>query len=549
MKKRVLSLVLAGILSAAALAGCASGEAAATAPAAPAAGEAAEAVEEAVEETAEAAEEAVEETAEAAEETAEETAEAAEGWDGDVTEINVLLYDLRGVSENAGPIIEAANEITAAKAGVVANVHWAGGGDYPTQVGLEIASGEQLDVCSIIPRDPASFTAMIGNSQLMDITEYLEEDGQETLDLVGDYMNGLTVNGAIYGVPCYRNYASGIYLIMRKDILEKAGVLELAQNMTTWAEVEEVFEAVNALNELAVIGQTKNVLQQPGNLYSGEKFSDVVSYDSLGDIMNVVFCDMDGTISLLPENEDFRAQQDRVREWYNNGWVYKDSVITDDHIDTLIKAGVVFSAVETSEMGVETSKQEATGYEVVCVELSKNLLGSSYVNKFGLGVPVTSQEPEAAVRWINCVMNDPELENLLIWGQEGKDYVVVDGEADYPEGVTAETVKYHGADFVFGNYFNAYPWKGNGADFRERALAYLESAPISPFLGFTCDQSDLNNVMTAINSVVDKYKADIYCGVYDDAEYDAYISELKTAGVDEYLAAYQEQLDAWRDAQ
>ncbi|MBR2123406.1 MAG: ABC transporter substrate-binding protein [Lachnospiraceae bacterium] len=543
MKKRVLSVVLAGILAAAALAGCGAADQGAAPAAAPAVEEAAE---EAVEEVAEAAEEAAEE---AVEEVAEAAEEVAEGWTGDVDEINVLLYDLRGVSENAGPIIDAMNEITAAKAGVVANVHWAGGGDYPTQVGLEIASGEQLDVCSIIPRDPASFTSMIGNSQLMDITEYLEEDGQETLELVGDYINGMSVNGAIYGVPCYRNYASGIYLIMRKDILEEAGVLDLAQNMTTWAEVEEVLAAVNDLGSISPIGQTKNVLMQTGNIYGGEAFADVTSFDALGDIMNIVFSDNDGVISLLPENPAFREQQDRVREWYNNGWVYKDSVITDDHIDTLIKAGVVFSAVETSEMGVEVSKQEATGYEVVCVELSKNLLSSSYINKFGLGVPVTAQEPEAAIRWINCLMTDPVLENLIIWGEEGKDYVIVDGEADFPEGVTTESVSYHGADFVFGNYFNAYPWKGNGADFRERAYDYLTSAPISPFLGFTCDQSDLNNVMTALTSVVDKYKGDILCGVYDDAEYDAYLSELKGAGSDEYLAAYQEQLDAWKAAQ
>jgi putative aldouronate transport system substrate-binding protein len=383
----------------------------------------------------------------------------------------------------------------------------------------------------------------------MDITEYLEEDAQETLDLVGDYINALKVNGGIYGVPCFRNYASGIYLIMRKDILEEAGVLEKAQNMTTWAEVEEVFDAVYGLNSISVIGQTKNLLMQTGNIFSGEAFSDVVSFDALGDIMNIVFCDMDGNVSLLPANENFREQQDRVREWYNKGWVYKDSVITDDHIDTLIKAGVVFSAVETSEMGVETSKQEATGYEVVCVELSKNLLGSSYVNKFGLGVPVTAQEPEAAVRWINAVMTDPVLENLLIWGEEGTDYVIVDGEADFPEGVAADSVRYHGADFVYGNYFNALPWKGNGANFRQEAYEYLTSAPISPFLGFTCDQSDLNNIMTALTAVVDKYKGDILCGVYTDEEYDAYLSELATAGADEYLGAYQDQLDAWKAAQ
>ena len=468
-------------------------------------------------------------------------------WD-EVTEIKVMLMDLRGVSENAQPIIDAMNEITAESAGVTVDVTWAGTGDYAQKLNLAISGNEQLDLAMIIPVEACSFTSLISNQQLMDITEYMNNEGKDALALVSDYIGAYSIDGRIYGVPAYRNYASSIYLIMRKDILEQIGMLEKAENLTTWTEVEEIFAAVAEQTDLAPIAGAKNVSYQPGNLFADDSFANTVSFDNLSDVLNVVYTDNDGNVSLLPENEDFKAQLDRVRGWYEKGWVYKDSLVTTDHVDTLLKAGVAFCAIETRELGVEASKLEATGYDMVCVRLAQNMIGSTYVNKFGLGVPVTAEEPEAAIRWLNALYTNPDLTNLLVWGIEGEDYVMVDGEADYPEGKDASSVAYHTADFLYGNYFNAHPWKGNGADFREVALNELNTSPVSPYLGFAVDQSELTNTIAAITSVVDKYKGTIYCGSYTDEEYEEYVEALKTAGVEEYLAAYQEQLKAWMDA-
>lgn len=476
------------------------------------------------------------------------TSSDGSSWDGDVTEINIMLMDLRGVSENAQPVIDAMNEITESSIGVKANVTWAGTGDYAQKLNLAISGGEQLDLAMIIPIEACSFTSLTSNQQLMDITEYMNDEGKETLDLVSKYIGAYSIDGKIYGVPTYRNYGSSIYLIMRKDILEQIGMLEKAQNMTTWTEAEEIFAAVAQQTELAPIAGAKNISYQPGNLYGDDSFDNTVSFDNLNDVLNVIYTDNDGNVSLLQENEAYKAQLEMVRRWYDNGWVYKDSLVTTDHVDTLLKAGVAFCAIETSELGVETSKKEATGYDMLCVEISQNMIGSTYVNKFGLAVPVTAQEPEAAVRWINALYTNPDLTNLLVWGIEGQDYVMVDGEADYPEGKDASSVAYHTADFLYGNYFNAHPWKGNGADFREVAYAALESSPVSPYLGFAVDQSELTTTIAAITSVVDKYKASIYCGTFTDQEYEEFVEALKTAGVEDYIAAYQEQLTAWMEA-
>ncbi|MBO5999256.1 MAG: ABC transporter substrate-binding protein [Lachnospiraceae bacterium] len=531
--KQILAILLTAAMAGAILAGCGDTGAAAEAPAAA----------EAVEEAAEAVQEAAEEVAETA-----EAAEAEAPAFDEITDIEVVLSDLRGVADNAQPIIDAMNAITEETIGVHANIKFVATSDYRTQVPLMLASGEQVDILTIFVSDPVGFTSLMANGQLIDITDYLEEEGQELLELIDDYKEGMSSGGRIYGIPCFRNYASANYFIMRKDVLEDLGILDMAEDITTFTQMEDIFAEVAANTQLSPTGSCL-IEVGTGVIYKGEEIADQINFDTLGDQMNLVYTDMEtGNISLLLENPDYRTMMDRMVKWRANGWFDKDREISSDHVDTLMKAGTVFSSIQTSEMGVETAKQEATGYEVVVKELSKNMLGSSYVNKFGLGVSVTAQEPEAAVRWMNALYTDPRLENLLIWGTEGVDYVVVDGEADFPEGITAENVGYHSTDFMYGNYFNCLPWNGQGADFRQRAYDYLRSSEVSPYMGFSADMADIQNLATAVNSVYQKYYQMIWYGNYDDAVWQKYVDELKVAGIDEYLGVYQSQLAEWQAA-
>jgi hypothetical protein len=117
-------------------------------------------------------------------------------------------------------------------------------------------------------------------------------------------------------------------------------------------------------------------------MISGEdSFDQTILFDNMSDLINVVFTDGDGKISLLPENELFKKQMLRVKGWYDAGLVYKDSLITEEHVDTLMKGGVTFSSIQTSEIGVENAKREATGYELVVVEIATNVLSSNFINK------------------------------------------------------------------------------------------------------------------------------------------------------------------------
>ena len=413
--------------------------------------------------------------------------------------------------------------------------------DYITQLGLKFSSGEQVDVCALAAYS-AGFPSLYSNGQLMDITDLLANEGAGIAAEMGEYLEATTVNGRVYALPPYRNYASANYLLMRKDILEQLGMEEQARNFTTWSEAEELFARVKDETGISPLGT--GITQEGGVIYCSDDFSDYIAYDGLVDFTHLLYCDEDNQISLLLENDMYRAMMERVKKWYDNKWIYQDAPYSDQLPDELIAAGVEFGAIEVSEMGVEKAKAEATGYEIVAVELSKNVVTTNSVNKFGLAIPTLSEEPEAAMRWLNELYTNPDIENLLVWGEEGVDYVINDqGEADYPEGIDAQTVPYHELDFFFGNYFIALPWAGNGSNFRQEALDYLNVSEVSPILGFSADTSEMGDIVSAISSVHEQYSKSEIVGCFDDELYNEYITKLHAAEVDEYIAELQSQLN------
>ena len=122
------------------------------------------------------------------------------------------------------------------------------------------------------------------------------------------------------------------------------------------------------------------------------------------------------------------------------------------------------------------------------------------------------------------------------------------GEADYPEGLEQSTVEYHEADWLFDIQTLVHPWAGNGADYRELAEQANAACDVSPYLGFTADTTGLDTLTASLTAVQNQHAASMHCGLYTPEEYQSFLKKLDIAGLPDYVAAFQEQLDAWRAA-
>ena len=72
----------------------------------------------------------------------------------------------------------------------------------------------------------------------------------------------------------------------------------------------------------------------------------------------------DDTIKMNFATEDYKAMIDKMRDWYEKGYVYKDAATTDDQAEILVKNNVAFSYFVEGEIGIETAKTAACGTDM-----------------------------------------------------------------------------------------------------------------------------------------------------------------------------------------
>lgn len=475
-----------------------------------------------------------------------------EVFEEDMAEITMMILSLGPQGEGAVEVEKAINAISEKEINVHVTLKYVEVGNYSQQLNLAIAGDEDVDICHVTPIPPAGFAALSSQNALVPITEYLNEYGTETLDLLGDLVKGTSINGEVYALPVYRDLSQGAYIMMRKDMLEEVGMLDQALSMTSWSEFEEVAKAIDEKFDMAVIGNNNvdgTILTMQGSIVDADKFADAVAYDSLGDISKIIAVDQDGNVYNYFASDEYRTMIERVRGWYEKGWVYQDAATSEIAIDELLKNELAFSIYGAGELGIEANHSALAGHEIVAVKVMSNMLSTNNITKFGWAVPTCAKDPEAAVKFLNLMYTNEEINNLLAWGIEGKDYVVENGIGKFPEGISPENVAYHTSDFLYGNQFVTVPWEGSPDSIRQIAMEEMDNAPLSNYLGFSCDTTGVANEMTAISNVISEYAPGIESGTLPLTALDEFIAKLKDAGVDKVIEEYQNQLDAWVAAQ
>ena len=473
--------------------------------------------------------------------------------DEDLYEINIALMCFAPMDQSVtDPIVDAVNEITEEEIGVHCNISWYDAATYGQQIPMQIQAGEKLDLIMFTPVPGASYVSYRAANQLLDISDILEEEGQDLLELEGDLIKGTSFGDAIYGLTNYIVLRGGQVAFIRKDLADDAGVTADIENAATWTELGDAVKKIVDKSGVAGFVNTDaegTVLYPRPFMAHGDAFADAYWYDGIGDGYNMVLADPEtDKVMCYYETDDYKEMAERSAKWYQDGIIYRDAATTQDYSDTLVKAGSGFAEIRSAEVGSLEASVAATGYDLIAKDITYAKIGTASTTKFGYAVPVTATEPEAAVRYLNLLFLSEDLNNILSWGVEGVNWERTEnGMATYPEGVNADNVGYHTGDFLYGNRDLTIPWEGDDPDIREKQRESLESAEVSKYMGFTVDNTGLENIVTACHDVCNQYHPMLDSGSASDWEttYGEFIDKLKAAGIDQLVEAYQAQLDAW----
>ena len=477
---------------------------------------------------------------------------AEDAEEEDYDEINVAWLTTMPLDPSVtDPIVEAINEITEEEIGVHVDMVFYDPGAYSTQIPMEIQANSKLDLMMYTPIPGSGYLSFKNQGQLQEISGYLDEYGADIKEALGDLLLGTTEpDGSIYGVPSNRVLGSSLYIIMRTDVLEELGLIEKAENMTTWTEFEEILKEVVDKTDYAGIGNSDvngSTLAICPYFIGDDTFANNTGYDSLGDTNYLIASDKEGHVLSYFGSDEYKKAVERAQKFYDEGLVYKDAAVSQEYNVNLIKAGTVFSTLSSAELGGEELSEAICGFDLTYVKVADSVCGSDATHKFGFAVPVNSTEPEAAVQFLNMLFTNSDLQNMLAWGLEGRDWVEKDGEATYPDGVTSDNCQFHMGDYLNGNQFITLPWEGSGADFREVQKEFQSTLVFSPYMGFNADTSEVTNEITSCFGIIEQYRKQLASG--SSGDWEGVLAEmngkLESAGIDKVVEAYQTQLDAW----
>lgn len=474
--------------------------------------------------------------------------EGSNTGDQKVEKVVFAYLSFNNIPESLDDIEEAINEVTREKINVEVDLKIYGPAEYEQRVNLALQSGEQMDLFTTY----GGFSTYVSRNQLYPLNDLLDEYGQDTLkileqDFGSDILNATSMNGNIYGIPVNKGFALPTTFVYDADLLAELGFT--ADDIQSIDDLPAIFEKVKQEKPGVVPFGPINV--NPSDTYLMGWLIDTLKIDTLTDQSGVgVVIGDSGEVVNLYETEEFMDAVKMIRDWSEKGYLQRDAATTTIPTSELIASGTGFSFMggySGMEAGAQLSAQ--MGKNIGTKRITDEYFDTSSVNSVVWMMSSTTKVPEAAMKFLNLVYTDKYVLNTLLYGIEGRDYVVVDEHhVNFPEGKTAMDVPFTAqlSTGLLGSESLQYQLEGMSREDVELKLRENKETARSPYFGFIFDQREVRSEMSAINNVKNQYLPGLITGALDPEEtVPNFVQALKDAGADRVIAEKQKQLDEW----
>ena len=444
--------------------------------------------------------------------------------------------------------------------------------EYSEKFSQVLASGEGVDLAwtGWLINKPQN----IADGNLMPLDDLLAEYGQGIVDILGENVVEIHRNaadGKLYYLPSWQGLCGE-----RRGWLVVTEIAELAGD--TWIEDTEAalnkwrnnysgiedFQAVldqatkylAAAKEAGKLGAGINTGRAFGwSMYNGTRSNLGVGGSEIG----IPFEDNTFTVIDGVASEHYKLYAKTMADWYKEGYIRSDIMSVDTSTLTTPKNGEITDTtyVFSCDPYLTEADQEAAiadaGMDMTYLPIEENaylILGgdTSYA------IPYCADEPERAMMVLNAIYSQPDLYNTLIYGIEGEDYTKnADGTitTSYVGASPTADDSYGIQRWIIGSCKNALINNGTDPNYYADLEALEETARVNPFLNFTFDRTNVEGICASILNVYYEYGPQIDNGVAGDnweELYNNYMAARKDAGIEELVTEFQNQLNAYIEA-
>ncbi len=418
--------------------------------------------------------------------------------------------------------------------------------DFPSwgqQINLLLADG-QIDLfnCSFME----SVGTLANKGALAPLDDLLDEYGQGIRDTLGDYLVCGKVGDTIYGTPKLAAYGNAPMYVMNQEMLDSAGIsrddiVDLETLTDALKEVHKLYPDVTMISTGAGGG-----LYDPSGL-------DWLGSDKPYACLKLEEGSDDLTVINYYATDEFKELLDLTQMWVDEGFIRKDAINYQDSSFTAMHDSSAFGTFAGYASEAITDSTYATAISVPnCASMlaEKAWITTGNVTGMTWCIPALSKHKEAAMIFLNALYTDPDIANIGCNGIEGVHYVLLDdGSITYadPETQSATTSGWpSGMGSFWPNMLIAYPWAPDTPASYEEWIRSNEESLNSPALGFVFDSSAVADEIAAVNNVIAKYYNPMMLHLGDSAKMlEDMLKELEQAGLNDIITEKQRQLDEW----
>ena len=444
--------------------------------------------------------------------------------------------------------------------------------EYSEKFSQVLASGEGVDLAwtGWLINKPQN----IADGNLMPLDDLLAAYGQGIVDILGEEVVEIHRNaadGKLYYLPSWQGLCGA-----RRGWLVVTEIAELAGD--TWIEDTEAalnkwrnnysgiedFQAVldqatkylAAAKEAGKLGAGINT----GRAFGWSMYNGMYSFLGVGGAeIGITYCDGTFTVKDGVAGEHYKLYAKTMADWYKEGYICSDIMSVDTSTLTTPKNGEITDTtyVFSCDPYLTEADQEAAiadaGMDMTYLPIEENaylILGgdTSYA------IPYCADEPERAMMVLNAIYSQPDLYNTLIYGIEGEDYTKnADGTitTSYVGASPTADDSYGIQRWIIGSCKNALINNGTDPNYYADLEALEETARVNPFLNFTFDRTNVEGICASILNVYYEYGPQLDNGVAGDnweELYNNYMAARKDAGIEELVTEFQNQLNAYIEA-
>lgn len=468
----------------------------------------------------------------------------AQGRDNGET-YNVVIENVTLGAEykDTQAIEEAINAITEPSINCTVTILNVGIADHANRMSMMIAGGEKLDLC--MTGLTTNLVSMTNDGMLYDLDEYMDTVGTDLKALFGNDLEAGKVDGKLYGIPA--NNASGKAggFVYNKEMADAAGVTipercTLDELLDAYAQVKEQNPDLY-FTSMGTGGSGISTMVETVSAFGDS------TYFSYGVIIDPISGNT--TIENWFASDEAKEYYTMVKEWSDAGLIPKDSMTSGVIPQDLFSAGSSFgnfSAYAPMELPTQSSSYE---FEIGMVQLTDAYKDTDVVQERMWGVPITSENPEKAVEFLNFMYTNTEVANLFSHGIEGVNYELTDQEGVVNK-IDSENPGWARIFSMFGDQTKVYYNTPAKEGIQEQIAEFSKSAAALPTLGYVFDSSSVSAKAAAVSNVVQQYGPSLEVGVVSDVDeaLTQIVAAMDQAGMQDVITENQNQLDAWLES-